>query len=130
MSEIYQSLIVSGNNKEKRVDALIDTGANINVLNYRFAIQIYNKSYLDEQFKINLSHVNVSKKIKIKGIFIWGGLIIGGVSEGVSFFVTKENFGTQVLIGVPALQRNASQFDFIKDKIHFRKLSKRKGNWI
>ena len=130
IGEIYQSVIVSGSIDSKRVDALIDKKANVNVLNYDFAIKIYDKKFLDKQFEKKVSYIHFTNKIKIKGIFVYGGLIIKGIKEAFSFFITKEKFGTKVLVSIPALKKNGTRFDFVKDKIHFRRLSKRKGYWF
>ena len=130
MGEIYQTLTIKGNQGKRKVRALIDTGANINVLSYKFAKKIYLSSFLERQFKNKIETVNVTNTTTISGIFIYGGIIIGGEERATTFFVTKKKFGVDCLIGVILLQQYQGYVDFIDDKIKFRKMSKRKGKWF
>ena len=105
MGEIYQTLTIKGNQGKRKVRALIDTGANINVLSYKFAKKIYLSSFLERQFKNKIETVNVTNTTTISGIFIYGGIIIGGEERATTFFVTKKKFGVDCLIGVILLQQ-------------------------
>lgn len=130
MGEIYQSVLVRGMYSNYiRVNALIDSGANanVNVVSYKFARKFY-----------SVGDINKSKKVKVfftdkkKGIYpiIFLQIKVRGEYRNFPFIVIKEGFGKNMLLGVRFLQDTDKTIYFKDDRIHFRKLSKRKKLWL
>ena len=130
LGEVYQVLTIKGDGGSLKVKALVDTGANVNVVNYSVARKVFSKDFLDREFGGKLDFVHVTDDLKLSGVFVYGAVVIGGEERATSFFVTKEKVGADVLLGVVLLQQYEGYVDLIKDKLRFRKMSKRKGKWI
>lgn len=130
MSEIRQSLQIIGN-KKIRVDALIDTGANMNYMKEGVAEKVFVPEYIKTQ-KRKMIDVHFTDNIKIKGYRVDCVIQVLKEMRPISFIVIDEDFGEDidVIIGVPFLQYNSGFLDFSSDKMRFRKITTRKGYWV
>lgn len=128
MGEIYQSVILeSMRGKRKRVNALIDTGSNINAISLKTALTLMSKSdILSSKQKLIKATNIMSDKYPI--VFL--RVIVYNESRIFPFAVIKGGFGTEALLGVRFLQQTDKTIDFKNDKLRFRKLSNRKGLWV
>jgi len=132
MGEIYQSLILEGNMYSIRVNAFIDTGANANYMKESLAKSLFDKNYLEFQKKNHTGKVHFTDKDWIYGYSVLCEIKVRNVKKTIKFIVIDRDFGDgiDIVIGVPFLQQNQVDVSFVDDKMRFRKMTNRKGNWL